>query len=294
MRSSKGFSLVELAVAFTIIVLLLAGAMIPLSTQMELRAIADTQRSMESIREAIIGFAQANGRLPCPAAGGIAAGGAGAGTEQFNAGTGVCNPVFGVIPWATLGVAETDFWGRRFSYGVSPIFVDAPPAPNTWATTNPPSPQTQTQPCVPVPLPTNPMTFALCSLGDIAVFTRGDATTTAAALGVALPAVIISHGKNGFGAWQTSGIQRQPVPPVGTDENANVLGNTQAIPQPAPPGYTSRAFWSRTPTRPAAGCADPIPGAPLNTAPACEFDDIVLTISSNALIARMVAAGRLP
>jgi len=48
-----------------IIALLIAGALIPLSTQMDVRNVADSRRSMESIREAIIGFAQANGRLPC-------------------------------------------------------------------------------------------------------------------------------------------------------------------------------------------------------------------------------------
>jgi len=83
MSRSKGFSLVELAVALAIIALLLAGALIPLSTQIEVRNAADTQRAMESIREAIVGFAQANGRLPCPADGSIAAGAAGAGTEQI-------------------------------------------------------------------------------------------------------------------------------------------------------------------------------------------------------------------
>ena len=53
MSRSKGFSLVELAVALTIIALLLAGALIPLSVQIDVRNVGDTQRSMESIREAI-------------------------------------------------------------------------------------------------------------------------------------------------------------------------------------------------------------------------------------------------
>src|SRR5207245_11230468 len=74
MIRSRGFSLVELAVALAIIALLLAGALIPLSTQIDVRSGADTQRSMESIREAIFGFAQANGRLPCPANGATPAG----------------------------------------------------------------------------------------------------------------------------------------------------------------------------------------------------------------------------
>jgi len=104
--------------------------------------------------------------------------------------------------------------------------------------------------------------------------------------------VVISHGKNGFGAWQTNGTRLNPIP-VGNDEAANANGNTQATPQPSPPGYLSWAYYSRTRTPAAAGCVDPIPGA-TNAAPACEFDDIVLMISSSALIARMVAAGRLP
>src|SRR6266581_4002969 len=117
MNPSRGFTLAELAVAVAIIGLLLAGALIPFSTQIDVRNTADTQRAMESVREAIIGFAQANGRLPCPADGSIAAGLANAGTEQL-IGTS-CTAFFGVVPWATLGAPETDAWGRRFSYRVS-------------------------------------------------------------------------------------------------------------------------------------------------------------------------------
>jgi len=315
MSRSKGFSLVELAVALAIIALLLAGALIPLSTQIDVRNGADTQRSMESIREAIIGFAQANGRLPCPADGSLAAGAAGAGTEQVSgnsctaANSASCTAVNGaipcsVVPWATLGVPETDGWGRRFTYRVSPAFADAailttwntrlnaysPPAGNLAQTvSSPASPANQAPPCDLVVAPAL-SSFALCTLGDIAVFTRAGVTTTATPLGTALPAVMISHGKNGFGAWQTNGTRLNPIP-AGNDEAANSNGNTTATPFG---GYASWAFYSRTRTPAAAGCVDPTPGSPLSTAPACEFDDIVVMISSSALITRMVAAGRLP
>ncbi|TMH85605.1 MAG: prepilin-type N-terminal cleavage/methylation domain-containing protein [Betaproteobacteria bacterium] len=43
--SSKGFSLVELAVALAIIALLLAGALIPLSTQIDVRNSAEAPSS---------------------------------------------------------------------------------------------------------------------------------------------------------------------------------------------------------------------------------------------------------
>jgi prepilin-type N-terminal cleavage/methylation domain-containing protein len=297
MIRSKGFSLVELAVALFIIALLLAGALIPLSSQIDVRNAAETQRNMDSIRDTLIGFAQANGRLPCPANGATPAGTVDtttwatpvvAGAEQWNPGGGAntCYTFVGVLPWTTLGVPETDAWGRRFSYRVSQVFADGNAA-GTWSTTTP-APQTP-PPCNPTPVPAPPTTFALCSLGNIAVFTRGGTSTTATPLGTALPAVVISHGKNGFGGWQTTGIQVSPLP-VGNDEAANVNGNTQATPSG---GYLSWAYYSRTRTPAASGCVDPAPGT-TNGAPPCEFDDIVMMIPSSALIARMVAAGRLP
>ena len=269
MGRSKGFSLIELAVALAIIALLIAGALIPLSTQMDVRNSADTQRSMESIREAIIGFAQANGRLPCPALGTTPTGVAGAGTEQLSGSTcagSVGSVFFGVVPWATLGVPETDSWGRRFSYWVSPVFAD------TLMSTV--SSAGQSPACTPTPLPTQ-SSFALCSQGVITVNTRNESTHAATALGLALPAVIVSHGKNGFGAYIPSGSTL--AAPVGADETANA---NHAV------GATT--FFSRVRTPAASGCNDAASGA------FCEFDDIVVMITSNALIARMVAAGKLP
>jgi prepilin-type N-terminal cleavage/methylation domain-containing protein len=265
MSHSKGFSLVELAVALAIITLLLAGALIPLSAQIDVRNVGDTQRSMESIREAIIGFAQANGRLPCPALGSVASGTAGAGTEVTSGASPntTCTNTFGVVPWATLGVPETDSWGRRFSYWVTQIFADGigPPLATFGAG------------CTPAPNP--PSSFALCSLGTLTVNTRNELTHAATAVGLVLPAVIISHGKNGSGAFTTAGTTLSA--PVGTDEIANATHTAAAT-----------TFFSRTQTPRASTCSDA-------AGPAfCEFDDVVVMITSNLLIARMVAAGRLP
>src|SRR5690242_2544505 len=250
MSNSRGFSLIELAVALAIIALLIAGALLPLSTQIEVRNTADTRRSMDSIREAMIGFAQVNGRLPCAADGTIPAGGANAGQEA-------CPSTSGVVPWAALGVPETDSWGRRFSYWVSPIFSDA--VGTTFG-------------CTPVPAPTQ-SSFALCSQGVLTVNTRNEGTHVASALGSVSPAVIISHGKNGRGAYTPSGALL--AAPVGADEAANAT-------------LAATTFYSRPPTQAASPCNDA-------AGPAfCEFDDIVMMITSNALIARMVAAGKLP
>ena len=67
--------------------------------------------------------------------------------------------------------------------------------------------------------------------------------------------------------------------------------NSDAWEKTASSGYVT--FYSRTRSPAATGCVDPAPGF-TNAAPSCEFDDIVVMISSSALITRMVAAGRLP
>jgi prepilin-type N-terminal cleavage/methylation domain-containing protein len=274
MNLSKGFSLVELAVALFIIALLLAGALIPLSTQIDVRNAAETQRNLDTIREAIIGFAQANGRLPCPADGTKPAGAAGAGAEVLT-GTSpntTCAQVFGVVPWTTLGMPETDNWGRRFSYQVSAIFADGVGL----ATFNNSFPSAQNPPCPSpvIPAPTQ-SSFALCSMGSLTVNTRSESTHTTTALGLALPAVIISHGKNGAGAYTPGGVTL--AAPSGTDEIANQAHSN-----------ATTTFFSRVQTPAASGCNDAGAGS------FCEFDDIVVMISSNVLMARMVAAGKLP
>src|SRR5712664_3715259 len=108
MNACKGFTLAEMAVAVVILALLLFGAMVPFSAQVDIRSVADTRRTMDAIKEAIVGFALANGRLPCAADGSIPAGVANAGTEQFNGTSCIAPFTFGVIPWVTLGVPETD------------------------------------------------------------------------------------------------------------------------------------------------------------------------------------------
>lgn len=287
MRSSKGFTLAEMAIAFVIIAILLVGAIIPLRTQIDVRNTADTQRTMDSVKDAVIGFALANGRLPCPADGSVPDGTAGAGTEQVSGN--FCTVQFGVVPWATLGVPETDAWGRRFTYRVAPIFADAFAAntSSTATTTTPASPDNQVPTCSPTPVPTQPTSFALCSLGDLVVLTRSDSTHKPTALGSGLPAVIVSHGKNGYGAWQTNGTAIA-APAAGTDEAANAGDGGTATNVNATLAYNQIPFYSRTPTPGAAGCSDTAAGS------FCEFDDLVAMISAPTLMARMVSAGKLP
>ena len=239
--SKNGFTLIELAIVLMIIGLLLGGLLVSLSAQMDQRNNSDTQKAMAEIREAIIGFALANGRLPCPADPTIATGSLNAGKERATC-TSVASST-GVLPWSTLGINETDAWGNRYTYRVTPDFADAI-ASSTYGG------------CTPSPIPTL-ASFGLCSVGNLNVWSSAAKVTTISA---AVPAVIISHGKNGAGAWTPQGSQR----PASSD--ADELENSD--------GSADNDYVSHTPTS--------------------TFDDLVVWISPNILFNRMVAAGKLP
>ncbi len=259
----RGFTLVELAVAFVIVAFLLASVAIPFSTQLELRDISDTRKQLEDIKEALIGFSMSQGRLPCPADPTVATGDANAGMELTSCSAGTT--MRGVIPWATLGLRETDSWGRRFTYRVTALFTDVLPG------------GAATHGCstAPNPLPTL-SSFALCSPGDMTVNTKNTSTKVMSIIANQVAAVVISHGKNGFGASQPTAVYVHAAPASHVDEITNGAAATTA--------FISRDHSSDTNT-----CSDTAANTPF-----CEFDDIVTWISPSTLVARMVSAGRLP
>lgn len=118
----SGFSIVEMAVVMAILGLLLATAMYTLQAQQAQRAHDETKRRLEQAREALLGFAVANGRLPCPA------NGAATGVEaETTPGMGDCtNFNSGFLPAATLGFQPVDSsgfaldaWNNRIRYAVA-------------------------------------------------------------------------------------------------------------------------------------------------------------------------------
>jgi len=105
---SAGFSLTELAIVLLIVGLLVGGMVTPLSAQLDLRNYRDTKRQLDEIREALLGFAAINGRLPCPDTD----------TDPVAVNYGIeeasCSAdatAEGFLPWKTLGVREFDAWG---------------------------------------------------------------------------------------------------------------------------------------------------------------------------------------
>ena len=123
---STGFTLIEMAVVVAVIGLLLGSLLIPLATQVEERRLADVRRTLEDAREALLGFAMANGRLPCPATGTSYA-------DENPLGGGACtNNYNGFLPASLLGVSPTDAqgyaidpWGNRIRYAVTATNANA-------------------------------------------------------------------------------------------------------------------------------------------------------------------------
>jgi prepilin-type N-terminal cleavage/methylation domain-containing protein len=116
----RAFTLVEMAVVLAIIGLLLGSLMYTLSAQTEQRARGETQRTLEQAREAILGYAVANGRLPCPASA------ASLGVESPAGGGDCTNYYDGFLPAVTLGFQPVDSqgfaldaWNNRIRYAVS-------------------------------------------------------------------------------------------------------------------------------------------------------------------------------
>ncbi len=124
----SGFTLIEVAIVLLVVSILLGYTVALFPRQQELKQYNAVEREMDEIVEAIIGFAQVNGRLPCPAipnSGGL---------EDYDdvADTG-CNNHDGFVPANTLGLAGRynadtlllDPWGHPYRYYVSTSDFDA-------------------------------------------------------------------------------------------------------------------------------------------------------------------------
>jgi len=65
-ETQRGFSLVEMAVVMLILGLLLGGLFTSIGQSTDNKRRTDTLNQLALVEEALYGFAQAYGRLPCP------------------------------------------------------------------------------------------------------------------------------------------------------------------------------------------------------------------------------------
>lgn len=228
---SLGFTLVEMAVVLVILALMLGGLLVPISAQIDQQRYTETRKTMEEIKEALIGYALTHGYLPCPAK---------SVSDGLEDRTGTsCTKRVGHLPWAELGVYKHDGWNHLFRYSVTPAYSNS-----------------------------TKITISPLIARDITIYTRdsnGDQQNLSKVNDV--PVVIISMGKNG--AW-------------GVSDNGNKFdGSATNIDEDLNGNGDGKSFYSRIYTENTA-----IEGG--------EFDDIVVWISPNIYLNRMVSAGQLP
>lgn len=246
-KTGAGFTLIEIAVSLFILTLVISALLGPMAVQIEERQVREAERTMNEMLEALVGYAvtQTPPRLPCPDR---TSGGAGTandtandGIEDFNAGTGVCAVTDGNIPWATLGVSATDAWGNRFRYLVTPTFSNRSPA----------------------------ATMTLASAGTLKVCAAAPTSATCGGTTYVadnVPAVILSHGKNGYGAMNGSSNTQISTTGASSHETENSGGTY----------------------------VDSLVSKTRSNASGQEFDDIVVWLSPNVLFNRLITANKLP
>ena len=263
---ASGFTLLELAVVVAVITLMIGSLLVPLTTQVNQRNVSETERRLEEARQALLGYAMAHGRFPCPASN------ASNGVESFAGGSsavdGGCSDFFdGFVPAVTLGLSNLDAngymvdgWGlqqNRIRYAIS---NQAVPKADQSPTTN----------CT--LLPANCLTNALTRNNGM----QGVGMTNLAAVNHIYVCASAPTGANCTGAqpladgtavfvvYSLGRNASEPTSGAGADEAKNLDNDN--------------VFVSRT--------ASSVSGA--------EFDDVVIWMSTNALISRLVAAGQLP
>ena len=124
LNQSNGFSLIEMAIVLLILGLLLSGLLITIANSTSNGRRSMTEMQLEQIEEALYGYAQAYGRLPCPATG------ASNGRASPEDGT-ACNVSHGFLPAVTLGLSGSmnndslllDAWQNPYRYSVSTLAV---------------------------------------------------------------------------------------------------------------------------------------------------------------------------
>jgi len=207
MRTTRGFTLTELAVVMAIVALLIGGAIYTLSAQVEQRNFEDTRRRLEQARELVLAYTIVNGRLPCPAT-------ATSSGDESPSGGGTCTTYYGGwLPARAIGYQQVDSggfaidaWGNRIRYAVSAT---------TWGTTpfaRFTKRHVSSDATAAWSVSTTPTDLVLC--GSATVITGASCGTAPSVTNQnVLVAIIFSTGKNG----STGG--------TGLDEGANLNGD---------------------------------------------------------------------
>lgn len=202
--------------ALVVIGSLLIGA-IGMSQQRDENQEVSTGMKLERARAALIAFAGAQNRLPCPANPNANTGLA----DNLPATPQTCDSPMGTLPWNSLGLSADDSldgWGRKISYRVF--------AGNTGFTQ---ADGMSMKPCDTdngLTAPTPVSVTGLCAPdhnSTPAMFMAGKGLQGAdfGVLHTDYAFVLVSHGATGYGAFGANGIASGNVPTAGGVESQN-------------------------------------------------------------------------
>ena len=258
-RTQTAFTLVEMAIVLALIGLILGTGLTVLSVQQEQRKIEETNALLSDARDALIGFAIANGRLPCPAS-------STSNGYEDPIGGGVCtHPYDGFVPAKTLALGGTDragyftdSWKNPIRYAVTTSNSNVFTTVNGMSTSGISSLVPDLQVCS--------TTTGITGTPPATTCASGPPSTSLASGGV--PAVIYSTGANMVGLPGSTG----GTGGTGSDEAANPNPNSTTTVDRL---FISHAFSSANET-------------------GGYFDDQVTWLSQYILFNRMVQAGKLP
>lgn len=252
--SQVGFTLVEMAIVLAIIALIMGAGLTVLTAQQDQRNIENTKTKLDEIREALIGYAIVNGRLPCPAS-------TTSNGYEDPLGGGTCTHYYdGFVPAKTLSISGTDrsgyltdSWGNPIHYAVTSLNSNAFTTTNGMSSTGISSLTPDLQVC----------STAAGISGSPPSCANGTSLTSNG-----VPAVIYSTGINMKGmpgsAGGTGGTSADEV----QNPNPNSMVTSDRV-------FISHGLYS----------ANESGG---------EFDDQLIWLSPNILFNRMVQAGKLP
>jgi prepilin-type N-terminal cleavage/methylation domain-containing protein len=116
----RGFTMIEIAIVLLVVSVLLGYTVAMFPVQQELKQYRKVNEEMQDIMDALTGFAQVNGRLPC-------ADGDNDGLEDWPGGVADCVTWYGNLPARTLSLNGSysqgglllDPWGTPYRYQVS-------------------------------------------------------------------------------------------------------------------------------------------------------------------------------
>ncbi len=245
-RTSKGFSLIEIAIVLVIIGLLATFALGITSQVLNKQRRDTTIARLALIESALTLYVAQNKFLPCPADGTIpgtvATPSDQLGKEQVTppARSGcVANQQNGILPWVTLGIALADAqdgWGNMFTYRVEESLVPAGSMDFTNCTPAGTAVAAGTAPnltCA-VPPATSPVFPTSYSSTNAVTAGRGlrvknfsanqnlnDPSSPAGPPSTGAAYVVISHGENQAGAFQYSGTLNTGSPTSSSPEQQN-------------------------------------------------------------------------